>query len=145
MKIRQVLEGRSRTDVITIQENESMRTAVKLLVEQNIGALVVVSGERPVGIVTERDVLRQVARTGAGFLDRKVAEVMTRDIVIGTPEHDVEAAAYTMTEKRFRHLPIMHEGKLAGIVSMGDVVRAQCSLAETEAHYLRDYIAGYYH
>jgi len=114
-------------------------------VRENIGALVVLDGEQPVGIVSERDVLRQVARQGAVFLDFPVSEVMTRDIVIARADQEVEDAMYTMTQKRIRHLPVMQDGQLVGMISIGDVVRTQCSLAETEVHYLRDYINGSYH
>ncbi|MBI5535391.1 MAG: CBS domain-containing protein [Deltaproteobacteria bacterium] len=144
MKIRHVLETKTRQGVVTIDETATMREAVELLVRNNIGAVVAVSGTQPAGILTERDVLRQVATGGASFLDKSVAEVMTRDIVIGTFDLEVDQAMYTMTEKRFRHLPIMDEGGLAAIISMGDIVRAQVTVAETEAHYLRDYIAGGY-
>lgn len=145
MKLRHVLETKSRHDVVTIDQHETMRATVDTLVRNNIGALVVVADGQPVGIVTERDVLRQVARNGASFLDLPVKEVMTRDIVIASPDDDIEKATFVMTDRRFRHLPIMHEGGLLGIVSMGDLVRAQCVVAETEVHYMRDYIAGAYH
>jgi CBS domain-containing protein len=145
VKLRHVLETKSRKDVVTIGPHEPMRAVVDTLVRNNIGALVVVAEGQPVGIVTERDVLRQVAVAGAAFLDKPVAEVMTQDIVIGTLDREVEEANYTMTDRRFRHLPIMDQGKLVGIVSMGDIVRAQCVVAETEVHYMRDYIAGGYH
>lgn len=145
MSIRHVIEAKPRQDVVTIQAGSTMREAVDLLVRENIGALVVLDGEQPVGIVSERDVLRQVARQGAVFLDFPVSEVMTRDIVIARADQEVEDAMYTMTQKRIRHLPVMQDGQLVGMISIGDVVRTQCSLAETEVHYLRDYINGSYH
>ncbi len=144
MKIRHVLETKTRQEVVTIQADRTMRQAVAQLVGNNIGALVVMSGDQPVGIVTERDVLRQVARHDGAFLDTPVSQIMTREIVVGTYDEDVGRATYTMTERRFRHLPILDGGKLVAIVSMGDIVRAQCTTAQTEVLYLRDYIAGSY-
>jgi len=116
---------------------------VKLMATNNFGALVITSGGRPAGIVTERDVLRQAAQ-GEGYLDKPVTESMTRDIVVGQLSDDVEVAKRVMTEKRFRHMPIMQKGKLIGIVSLGDVVRSQLTTVEAEATYLRDYIRGEY-
>lgn len=144
MTIRHVIESKTRQDVVTIQATSTMREAVDLLVRENIGALVVLDGERPVGIVSERDVLRQVARQGAAFLQYPVSEVMTRDIVIAHAAQEVEDAMYTMTDRHIRHLPVMEHGRLVGLISIGDLVRTQCSLAETEVHFLRDYINGYY-
>lgn len=145
MSIRHVIESKSRQNVVTVQARTSMRDAVDLLVRENIGAVVVLDGELPVGIVSERDVLRRVARQGAAFLELPVSEVMTRDIVIARADQEVEDAMYAMTEKHIRHLPVMDDGRLIGLISIGDLVRTQCSLAETEVHYLRDYINGQYH
>jgi CBS domain-containing protein len=144
MKLRSVLNAKTRKGVVTIEDSATMATVVATLVSNNIGALVVLSSDGPVGIVTERDVLRQVASHGGEFLTKSVAEVMTKDLVIGTLDDDIEVAKRVMTEKRFRHLPIMDAGRLTAILSLGDIVRALCSDAQTEARYLRDYIAGHY-
>jgi CBS domain-containing protein len=144
MNVRHVLETKQRRDVVGIQPDQSMREAVSLLVQNNIGALVVCSGDQLHGIVTERDVLRQVAAHPGAFLDTAVREVMTKDLVTAAPDDDVDFASRIMTERRFRHLPILDRGRLVGIMSMGDIVRAQCTVAETEVHYLRGYIAGQY-
>jgi CBS domain-containing protein len=143
MTLEDVLQGKFKGGVVTADESTPMRDAVKLMATNNFGALVITSGGRPAGIVTERDVLRQAAQ-GEGYLDKPVSESMTRDIVVGRLSDDVETAKCVMTEKRFRHMPIMQKGKLIGIVSIGDVVRSQLTTMEAEATYLRDYIRGEY-
>lgn len=111
--------------VITVSPETSVHDAVAILVERNIGAVVVVDADRrPVGILSERDLIRE-ANAGPGFLDRSAASVMTRDLVFGSPGDDVDAVLKTMTAHRFRHLPITEAGALIGIVSIGDLVKAQ--------------------
>jgi CBS domain-containing protein len=112
-------------NVVTIGPEHSIRQALTLLAEHNIGALVVVDGGgAPVGIVTERDIVRALARTEA-ILAQAVAAIMTHEVIIGTPQDDLVAVVYTMTEHRIRHIPVMDSGRLVGIVSIGDVVKAQ--------------------
>lgn len=144
MTLRHVWEKKTRRGVVTVEEHETMRAAVDRLVHGDIGALVVVSEGNPVGIVTERDVLRQVAANGAAFLTRPVSDVMTSDVIVGTLDDEIDLAERIMTQRHFRHLPIVDRGKLAGIVTLGDIVKAQSGAAEVEVHYLRDYIAGRY-
>ena len=115
MNIAHVL-ARKGVRVITIRPEQSIRQALVLLAEHNIGAVVVVDETgRPVGILSERDVVRTAARDERIF-GRAVAELMTRDVVVGVPDDDVKTVGHTMTERRIRHLP--------GIVSIGDVVKA---------------------
>ena len=111
--------------VVTIGPQDTIRQALGRLAEHNIGALVVVDGQGGlVGIVSERDIVRALARTEA-ILVEPIAAIMTRDVIIGTPQDDLVAVGNTMTEHRFRHLPIVEGGRLVGIISLGDVVKAQ--------------------
>jgi CBS domain-containing protein len=111
--------------VVTIAPQDSIRAALSLLAEHNIGALVVVEGRGPlVGIVSERDIVRALARADA-ILVEPVARIMTREVVVGTPQDDLVAVGNTMTERRIRHLPIVERDALVGIVSIGDIVKAQ--------------------
>jgi CBS domain-containing protein len=111
--------------VVTCRPEQSIRQALALLAEHNIGALVVVDElGTPVGILSERDVVREAARDERLFA-RTVGEIMTRDVVVGVPEDAVRAVANTMTERRIRHVPVIAEGGLVGIVSIGDVVKAE--------------------
>ena len=117
--------GRKGSKVITCRPEQSIRQALALLAEHNIGALVVVDALGvPAGIVSERDIVREAARDERLFA-RTVGEIMTRDLVVGVPEDDLRAVRDTMTERRIRHLPVVAEGRLVGIVSIGDIVKAE--------------------
>ena len=148
MHLRDILHGKGSV-VYTIRSDASLADVVQKLVKNNCGSLVVCDSdcdesERLMGIITERDILRACAAGRAPLERTTVAEVMTRDIVVGRFSDDVEVAKRVMTDKRFRHMPIMQKGKLVGIVSIGDVVRSQLMTIEAEATYLRDYIRGEY-
>ena len=124
MNIANVL-ARKGPKVITIRPDQTIRQALQLLAEHNIGALVVVAdGGDPVGILSERDIVREAARNEAVF-SLVVSTIMTRDVIIGTPQDDLVSASSTMTEKRIRHLPIVDRGRLVGMVSIGDIVKAR--------------------
>ncbi len=128
--------------VITIQPQETVRQAVALLAEHNIGALVVVDrSSSPVGIVSERDVVRSAARNERVFSE-PVASLMTKDVIIGLPHDDLASVGHTMTERHIRHLPVMEAGKLVGIVSIGDVVKAQRDQYQGEVETLQTQILG---
>ncbi len=111
---------------ITIRPEQTVRDALALLAKHNIGALIVVNAaSTPVGIVSERDIVREAARNEQVF-GRAVGEIMTRNVITGTPEDDLASVANLMTEKRIRHLPVVVTGgKLIGIISIGDVVKTQ--------------------
>lgn len=110
---------------ITIRPEQSVREAVALLGRHNIGALIVVDeANKPVGILSERDIVREAARDEHVFV-RAVSEIMTKDVITGLPQDDLLSVANTMTERRIRHLPVVDAGRLVGMVSIGDVVKAQ--------------------
>jgi len=124
MNIAHLLAGKGR-GVVTIGPEDSIRQALGLLAQHNIGALIVVdSRQQPVGILSERDIVREAARN-EGVFAQAVSALMTRDVVIGGPQDDLHSVAHTMIERRIRHLPVMESGTLVGIVSIGDVVKAQ--------------------
>jgi CBS domain-containing protein len=111
--------------VFTAVSEQSIRQALRLLAEHNIGALVVVNaGGEPIGILSERDVVRHLSRNER-LLDEVVGSIMTRDVIVGSPQDDLVSVGHTMVERRIRHLPVVERGKLVGIVSIGDVVKAQ--------------------
>jgi CBS domain-containing protein len=128
--------------VVTITPDRSVLDAVNVLVQHNIGGLVVTAGDRPIGILTERDVLRLTAKSAGELQSFDVGSVMTRDLVTATPVHDLQHAMALMTEHRIRHLPILDGPALVGIVSIGDLVNACRSEAEEENGHLRGYIQG---
>ena len=124
MKIRQILSYKGM-NVITIRPEQLIREAVKLLVERRIGALVVVdSDKKPVGILSERDIIRRAAENEAVFSET-VTDLMTKNIITGIPQDETSSVAATMTQKRIRHLPIVEDGDLVGIVSIGDILKAE--------------------
>jgi CBS domain-containing protein len=107
-----------------VRPEQSIREALTLLDRHNIGALIAVEGDRPVGILSERDIVREAAHNEKFFM-RLVADLMTRDVITGQPHDDLPSVAHTMTERRIRHLPVVDKGRLIGMVSIGDVVKAQ--------------------
>lgn len=112
------------TKVFTVTPTQSIREAIKLLAEKRIGAAVVVDESgKPIGIVSERDIIRAAAQNETLFGD-SVRTIMTKDVIIARPNDDVHAVEKTMTVRRFRHLPVMDRGELVGIISIGDVVKA---------------------
>ena len=124
MKISSILATKSH-EIITIGPEQTLLEVVELLVRHNIGALPVVDGQgKLIGIISERDVIRRVAETEK-LNETAVREVMTRTVIVGVPQDDVISVANTMTERRFRHLPIMHGDNLVGIISIGDILKAQ--------------------
>ena len=124
MKVRLIL-AKKGMNVITITPDKQIRQAVALLTEKNIGALVVVSADRqPVGILSERDIIRQAA-VDENVFSLTVDQLMTKQVITGRPNDDAFSLARTMTDKRFRHMPILEEGKLVGIISIGDIMKAE--------------------
>lgn len=124
MNVSHILATR-RTKVVTIEPERLVREAVQSLVGHSIGALVVVdAGGRIVGIVSERDVVRAAAANETIF-DHPVSEIMTRRVIVGLPHDEVMAVANTMLERRIRHLPIVDQDRLIGIISIGDVLKTQ--------------------
>ncbi len=139
MNIASVL-ARKGVKVVTVGPEQSIRQALALLADHNIGALVVEEGGRPVGILSERDIVREAARNEQVFA-RTVRALMTRELIVGVPEDDLKSVAHTMTERRIRHLPVVDQGRLVGIVSIGDVMKAQRDQYEGEVDTLQTQIA----
>ena len=124
MNIQSILATKG-THVVTIPPDSSIRDAVAMFVTHNIGALVVVNAAgEPRGLLSERDIIRAAVRH-EGIFSQTVGNLMVRDMIIGVPEDDLESVAHTMTEKRVRHIPVVEDGRLIGIVSIGDIVKAQ--------------------
>jgi len=145
MNVRSILEQKGSSEVHTIGPRETVQRAVERLVEHGIGSLVVVDdGRRPVGIVTERDILRCCAAEPERMTSLRVEEVMTGDLIIGEPGDTVDYVMGVMTKNRIRHLPIVEGNDLRGLVSIGDVVRIQLEKTEYENRHLRHYITGTY-
>lgn len=142
MKVRDVLHAKGDR-VYTVFPHETVQDVVRVLMAHRIGAALVVDAHgRMAGIITERDVLRECLH-GADRLDCvSVQEAMTTNLVVGLPDDDLEAAMGAMTRHRVRHLPILDEGRVAGMISIGDVVRASLDETVYENGFLHEYING---
>ena len=129
------------TEVLTIEPTTSLAAAAKLLAERKIGALVVTGpDQRVVGIVSERDIVQELAAHGPAALDLALTEVMTRKVTTCSASDTISSVMERMTAGKFRHLPVIEQGRLAGIVSIGDVVKHRLQEMEREQSALRDYI-----
>jgi CBS domain-containing protein len=126
--------------VVTIHPDRSVREALALLAEHNIGALIAIDARgEPVGMLSERDIVREAARREDVFA-LKVSAIMSTEVVTGLPQDDLLSVAHTMTERRIRHLPVVENGKLVGVVSIGDIVKAQRDEYEGEVDTLQTQI-----
>ncbi len=141
MKIKDIVNMKGAT-VFSIHPEKSVKDAIDMLVLYKVGSILVVDEARPVGIFTERDILRVVADNADRLSEIRVAEVMTRELIIAELDDDVEDAMTVMTEKRVRHLPILVDGHVAGLVSIGDLVKSQHDEKTVTIRYLKDYITG---
>ncbi|HHI02306.1 MAG TPA: CBS domain-containing protein [candidate division Zixibacteria bacterium] len=143
MKVSDILATKGRK-VVSIETANTLKEAMDSIVTNKIGALLVLKEKELVGIISERDLIRELHKTGESALGKKVGEVMTTNIVVGLPDDDIEEVEALMTKNRFRHLPIFDKGKVAGIVSIGDIVKLLAADRKTENRYLKDYITGKY-
>jgi CBS domain-containing protein len=139
--ISQILKGKGDL-VFTASPAETVGAVAALLHTRRVGAMIVVEGEAVVGIVSERDIVRVVAEDGAAALGRAISHCMTRDVVFATPAETVDSLLARMTDRKIRHLPVIKDGRLAGIVSIGDLVKHKISEVEAEADGLKAYIAA---
>ncbi len=129
--------------LLSVPPQAPITDVIQMLATNRIGAVLVVSASGALeGILSERDVVRSLAENGAGTLDRSAADLMTSTVTTATPQTTVAAAMELMTTGRFRHVPIMDEGRLVGLVSIGDVVKAKIANAEQEVDSLRAYVVG---
>lgn len=140
MRVSGVLEGKG-SGVATISPEQTLLFAASELGTRKIGALVVIGNDGSVvGIMSERDIVAAIARDGAAALQRSVAEVMSVAVVTCNPTDTMEQLMSSMTQRRIRHLPVLSDGALVGIVSIGDVVKRRVAEIEDEAKALGDYI-----
>ena len=141
MTIARILAEKGR-EVFTTEPYRTLREVVELLAERGVGAVVVADASMNVlGILSERDVVRVIARNGAAALDDSVSRHMTPKVTTITRNCTIDQAMEMMTEGRFRHLPVVEDGRLIGIVSIGDVVKRHVSALDHERQALREYIA----
>ena len=131
-------------DVVSIDPGATVFEAITRMVEHNVGAIVAVDGDALAGIFTERDYLRRIALQGRTSRDTKVSEVMTADLVTVTPDTTIDECLEMMTARKIRYLPVLRDGSLAGIASIGDCVRARLDEAKGEVEGLQRFVTGEY-
>jgi CBS domain-containing protein len=139
VKILDILRHKG-SSVVTIRPHEVVRVLLARLAEYNVGALVVADGDQVAGIISERDIVRNLNDRGEQILDQPVSELMTASVVSCSPTDDVDGVAAAMTELRIRHMPVLDKGVLAGIVTIGDVVAGRIRQLEQDRGQLERYI-----
>ncbi len=132
------------SSVLTIDRDATVLDAIRSMVEANVGSVVVTDGDAICGIFTERDYLRRIVLEGRTSKNTAVIEVTTERLVVVEPTRPVDQCMSIMTQEKIRHLPVIDQGKLVGIVSIGDLVKFLSKEREAEIRYLTDYIAGKY-
>jgi len=143
MLVLKILESKADTSVLTVPGKTSVGDVAGLLSSKRVGTVVVSEdGKTPDGILSERDIVRELGKRGHGCLSETAESMMTRDPVTCAPEDTADAVLEQMTAGRFRHLPVMREGQMIGLISIGDVVKARLSELAMEKSALEDMIIG---
>jgi CBS domain-containing protein len=140
MKVSEIVAAKGR-EVVTIEPTATLHTAAKLLASRKIGAVLILgAGGRIAGILSERDIVRVLAEEGANALDSPVARTMTRDVMTCSEDDSCAEIMERMTAGKFRHLPVVHDSKIVGVISIGDVVKQRVEEIERESKAMHDYI-----
>ena len=140
-RVSEILRGK-QADVLKIDASATVFDAIKKIVEQNVGSILVTRDDDVVGIMTERDYLRKIAIFGRTSHDTLVGEIMSSPLIYVTPETSIEESMAIMTDRRIRHLPVVENDEVVGIVSIGDVVKFQSREQSFQIKYLTEYISG---
>ena len=144
MTVRRILDSKPRHDILTIKPTDSVADAARILSENRIGALVVSSdGASLDGMLSERDIVRELGKRGPSCLDDRVSALMTAEVITAAPDDVAVTALEKMTAGRFRHLPVMDGGDMIGVISIGDVVKHRIEEVERENTALTDMIVGH--
>ncbi len=144
MLVSQILKSKSGDGIVTVAPEASVSDAAKLLASKRIGAVVVSSdGKKAAGILSERDIVRELAKAGPSALTASVSSIMTSEIVGCGLSETSDGVLAAMTKGRFRHMPVVENGEMVGLISIGDVVKAQLSELEMEKTALEDMIKGF--
>ena len=144
MLVSQILNGKGTEGILTVAPDATITEAVELLSAHRIGALVVSGdGNVPIGIISERDIVRELGRRGLACLSGSVADMMTKEVISCSRDDTADQILHRMTEGRFRHLPVVDDGRMIGLISIGDVVKARLSELSMEKDALEGMIMGH--
>ncbi len=141
MTVARILGGKSG-DVISVSPDDSVERAAEILAEKGIGAILAMEGDRIAGVLSERDIVRAIGTKGTDSLKGPVSALMTEKVITCTRKDTIASVMGLMTDKRIRHVPVVENGALLGIISIGDVVKERIAESEHEAAALRDYISA---
>jgi CBS domain-containing protein len=145
MKIKDILKQQGEREIFRVSPSATIKDALEIIMKNRIGSLLVTEGEdNLVGIITERDILWKLHKEGQEAFNKRVEDYMTRNVIVGVPTDDIETAEQFMTVNRFRHLPIMDDDKLVGLISIGDIIKSLAGDLKVQNRYLRDYISSKY-
>ncbi len=139
--VREILQKKGR-NIRSVAPDDSVLRALEVMAEHDIGGVVVLEGDKLVGILTERDYARRVVLLGRASRELPVMEIMTKEVICVTPDRTVQECMALMTDKRVRHLPVLEQNVVAGVISIGDVVKATIAEREFEIAQLQSYISG---
>ncbi len=143
MFVKDILAGKASAEIYSVSKSDSVSDAAKKLSSYRIGAVIVRDGTGPVdGILSERDIVRELGKRGHSCLSDTVADLMTEKVIFCSPDDNVQQVMETMTKNRFRHLPVMSDGVLIGVVSIGDMVAARIQEVERENDVMLEMITG---
>lgn len=142
MKVRDLLDSKGR-DIVSIDVNSSVDDAIRSMNARKISAIMVTEQGKTVGIFTERDVVRSyITSGGKSFKDAKVRDAMVTNLIVAVPDDELADISSIMVEKNIRHLPVLDNGRVIGMLSIRDIIQTQVKKLTADLHYLRDYIAG---
>ncbi len=143
MLVTQMFKQKKAHRIVTIRPETTVPDAAKILKQEHIGALMIMGNDGALaGIISERDIVRAIPKYGADFLSLSVEKLMTRSVVTCGPDARVHQIMEEMTNRHFRHMPVLEDGKLIGMISIGDVVKSRLDELETEGAHMRNFIAG---
>jgi CBS domain-containing protein len=141
MTVKELLETKGK-DVVSIDASNTVEDAIRSMNSRKISALMVIEDGKPVGIFTERDVVRCYVDNGNPFHGVRLKDAMTKDLIVADPDEDLCNIMSVMVQKNIRHLPVMDQGRIIGMLSIRDIVQTQIGNLRSEIHYLKDYIVG---
>lgn len=141
MTVKELLDAKGR-EMISLDADKTVEAAISTMTARNVSAVLVTRKSAPVGIFTERDVLKAYTRGGAKFHAMPLEQAMTTDLIVAELDEDLCSVMTVMIEKGIRHMPVSEHGKLVGMLSIRDVVRTQIGTIRAEIHHLKDYVSG---